>query len=120
MRPQPNTVLTGVLFLTRATSEPVGSGVGWFILASAATLALGAVIAARLSRRLTRPLTDATDATARIADGDLAVRVPEHDGSTDELDALARSINEMADSLERSAGSSASSCCRCHTTCAPR
>ena len=33
------------------------------------------------------------------------MRVPEHDaGSTDELDALARSINEMADSLERSRG----------------
>ena len=100
-----NASLTGVLFLTRNTAQPVGSGVGWFILASVATLALGAVIAARLSRRLIKPLTDATAATARIADGDLAVRVPEHHaGSTDELDALARSINEMADSLERSRG----------------
>ena len=32
----------------------------------------GALIAARLSRRLTKPLTDATAATARIADGDLS------------------------------------------------
>jgi two-component system, OmpR family, sensor kinase len=100
----PNAALTGALVLTRDTAEPVGSGVGWFILASAATLILGAVIAARLSRRLTQPLTDATAATARIADGDLAVRVPEHEGSHDELATLARSINEMADSLERSRG----------------
>ena len=100
-----NTQLMGVLFLTRNTAQPIGSGVGWFILASVITLALGALIAARLSRRLTKPLTDATAATARIADGDLSVRVPEHHaGSTDELDALARSINEMADSLERSRG----------------
>ncbi len=100
-----NTKLMGVLFLTRNTAQPLGSGVGWFILASVATLVLGAIIAARLSRRLTKPLTDATAATAHIAHGDLSVRLPEHHaGSTDELDALARSINEMADSLERSRG----------------
>jgi signal transduction histidine kinase len=100
-----NPKLQGVLFLTRDTSATLSSGVGWFVLASIATLLLGALIAARLSRRLTRPLTDATEATARIADGDLSVRVPEHhEGSTDELDALARSINGMADSLERSRG----------------
>jgi signal transduction histidine kinase len=100
-----NPQFVGVLFLTRNTAEPLGSGVGWFVLASVATLVLGAIIAARLSRRLTKPLTEATSATARIAHGDLSVRVPEHDaGSTDELDALARSINEMADSLERSRG----------------
>jgi two-component system, OmpR family, sensor kinase len=97
--------LLAVLFLTRDTTPTVGSGVGWFILASIATLLFGALIAARLSRRLTKPLSDATQATARIADGDLSVRVPEHhQGSTDELDALARSINGMADSLERSRG----------------
>ncbi len=119
--PNQNSNLFGVLFLTRDTGATLSSGVGWFILASILTLILGALIAARLSRRLTRPLTDATEATARIADGDLSVRVPEHhQGSTDELDALARSINEMADSLERSRGSSASSCCRCRTTCVPR
>jgi two-component system sensor histidine kinase BaeS len=104
-KPQPNAPYIGVLFLTRSTAPTVGSGVGWFILASIATLLLGALIAARLSRRLIKPLTDATTATARIADGDLTVRVPESDaGSTDELDKLAHSINEMADSLERSRG----------------
>jgi len=69
-------------------------------------LLVGALVAARLSRRLTKPLTDATEATARIADGDLSVRLPDHHGggSTDELDDLAKSINEMADSLARSRG----------------
>jgi two-component system, OmpR family, sensor kinase len=97
--------LVAVMFLTRDTSPTIGSGVGWFVLASIATMLLGALIAARLSRRLIKPLTEATQATARIAHGDLSVRVPEHNAaSTDELNALARSINEMADSLERSRG----------------
>jgi two-component system sensor histidine kinase BaeS len=97
--------LIGVLFLTRGTTPTIGSGVGWFILASIATLLLGALIAARLSRRIIKPLNEATAATARIAHGDLTVRVPESSaGATDELDGLARSINGMADSLERSRG----------------
>ncbi len=116
-----NANLVGVLFLTRDTSPTIGSGVGWFVLASIATLLLGALIAARLSRRLTKPLTEATQATARIADGDLAVRVPEHHaGSTDELDALARSINGWPTRSSGHADSSGSSCCRCPTTCGRR
>jgi len=103
--PNQSAKVVAVMFLTRDTTPTIGSGVGWFVLASIATLLLGALIAARLSRRLTKPLSEATAATARIAHGDLSVRVPEHDaGSADELDALARSINEMADSLERSRG----------------
>ncbi|MGZ4693328.1 MAG: sensor histidine kinase, partial [Acidimicrobiales bacterium] len=83
----------------------LGTGVRWFIIASVLVLLVGALVAARLSRRLTKPLTDATEATARIAEGDLSVRLPDHGGgSTDELDDLARSINEMADSLARSRG----------------
>jgi len=104
-QPNQSAKYVAVMFLTRDTTPTIGSGVGWFVLASIATLLLGALIAARLSRRLTKPLSEATAATARIAHGDLSVRVPEHNvGSTDELDALARSINEMADSLERSRG----------------
>jgi two-component system sensor histidine kinase BaeS len=97
--------LRPVLLFTRNVGPSIGAGVRWFILASVVTLLLGALIAARLSRRLTRPLTDATEATARIAEGDLTVRLPPHHGtSPDELDDLARSINEMADSLQRSRG----------------
>jgi signal transduction histidine kinase len=97
--------LQPVLFFTRKVGSSLGAGVRWFILASFLTVLLGAFIAARLSRRLTKPLTEATEATARIARGDLAVRLPAHHGnSPDELDDLAQSINEMADSLQRSRG----------------
>ncbi|MGZ4709967.1 MAG: sensor histidine kinase [Acidimicrobiales bacterium] len=94
-----------VLMYTRNVGPTLGTGVRWFIIASVLVLLVGALVAARLSRRLTKPLTDATEATARIAEGDLSVRLPDHGGgSTDELDDLARSINEMADSLARSRG----------------
>lgn len=95
-----------VLMYTRNVGPTLGTGVRWFILASVVVLLVGALVAARLSRRLTKPLTDATEATARIADGDLSVRLPDHHGggNTDELDDLAKSINEMADSLARSRG----------------
>ena len=68
------------------------------------TLALAAAVAGNLARRLTRPLREAQEATRRIASGDLAVRVPEDEGDGAELAGLARSINAMAESLERSRG----------------
>ena len=95
---------TLVLVLTRQ----VGTGrtvLGpWFLVAVIATLALAAAVAGNLARRLTRPLREAQEATRRIASGDLAVRVPEDEGDGAELAGLARSINAMAESLERSRG----------------
>ena len=82
--------------------------VPWFLMASGITLVLGAAVAWGLSHRITEPLREATAVTARIADGDLTSRVPEHVTSAgaprDEVDTLAHSINAMADSLERSRG----------------
>src|SRR5207302_10686328 len=60
-------------------------------------------VAANLGRRLTRPVRDTEDAARRIAAGDLAARAPQPEGD-DELAALVRSINTMAESLERSRG----------------
>jgi len=60
-------------------------------------------VAANLGRRLTKPLREAEQATRRIAAGDLAARVPTG-AEDDELAALGRSINAMAESLERSKG----------------
>jgi two-component system sensor histidine kinase BaeS len=89
-------------------SRQVGTGrpvLGpWFLVAVVATLALAAAVAGNLARRLTRPLREAQEATRRIAAGDLAVRVPEDEGDGAELAGLARSINAMAESLERSRG----------------
>ena len=63
----------------------------------------------------------ASAAAHRIADGDLATRLPATaDGTGDELDELSRSINAMAASLERARRSTSSSCCRSATTCARR
>jgi two-component system sensor histidine kinase BaeS len=76
----------------------------WFLAAVLATLALAAAVAGNLARRLTRPLREAQEATRRIASGDLAVRVPEDADDGAELAGLARSINAMAESLERSRG----------------
>ena len=66
-------------------------------------LLVGALVALRLSRRLTQPLREATLATATIAHGDLSVRLPVGgDRPNDELDELALSINAMAAELQRS------------------
>jgi two-component system sensor histidine kinase BaeS len=90
-------------------ASPISDSVQWFLLAAGVTLALGALVAAWLSRALTHPLRQATDVTKRIAEGDLSSRLPEHEikrgkGRPDEIDELAHSINTMADRLERSRG----------------
>ncbi|MEA2687213.1 MAG: two-component system, OmpR family, sensor kinase [Actinomycetota bacterium] len=95
---------TLVLVLTRqvSTGRPVLGP--WFLVAVVATLVLAALVAGNLARRLTRPLREAQDATGRIAAGDLTVRVPEDESDGAELAGLARSINAMAESLERARG----------------
>jgi signal transduction histidine kinase len=94
---------SAVLVLTESSSLDLGPTVRWFLVASAATVLLGALVAAGLSRRLTQPLREADVATQRIAAGDLSARVPVPHGE-DELADLARSINSMAGALERSKG----------------
>ena len=64
--------------------------------AGAAALA-AAVLAALWARRLARPVNRVASATARVASGDLAIRVPVE--GSDELADLARSFNEMASAL---------------------
>lgn len=74
------------------------------LLAAAAVVALAVLVAARLGRRITAPLRDAEEVTARIAAGDLAARVPEPPGTDPELAALAAAINAMAASLAAARG----------------
>ncbi|HEX7275824.1 MAG TPA: HAMP domain-containing sensor histidine kinase, partial [Acidimicrobiales bacterium] len=95
---------TVVVVLSRQVSSGRPMLGPWFLVAMVASLALAAAVAGNLARRLTRPLREAQEATRRIAAGDLAVRVPEHDADGAELAGLARSINAMAASLERSRG----------------
>jgi signal transduction histidine kinase len=87
------------VLLTRNVGN-VGPGWDYFLVAGAIALAIAALVAWLLSRRMARPLVEARDATARIAAGDLQSRVPRRAHDYSESSSLARSINEMAQSLE--------------------
>ncbi len=93
--------LTAVV-LTRRVGTASGVLGKWFFVLVGLTLLAAAAVASNLGRRLTRPLREAQVATGRIASGDLAARVPEHEADGEELAGLARSINAMAENLERS------------------
>jgi two-component system sensor histidine kinase BaeS len=85
--------------LTRQVGN-VGPSWGYFFVSGVIALVIAAVVAWQLSRRMARPLVEATEATARIAAGDLQSRVPRRDNDFSESSSLARSINEMAQRLE--------------------
>jgi signal transduction histidine kinase len=77
----------------------------FFLAAALAVCVLSAAVAVTLGRRLTRPVRDADAAARRIAAGELSTRLPEPaPGATDELADLVRSVNSMAEALERSKG----------------
>jgi signal transduction histidine kinase len=88
-----------VVVLTRDVGD-VGPGWGYFLTAGAVALLIAGLVAWQLSRRMSRPLIEARDATARIAAGELESRVPVRDHDYPESSSLARSINEMAQNLE--------------------
>ena len=92
-----------VVVLTRQANAGLGASVRYFLVAAIVTLVLGVVVAAFLGRRLTRRVRDASVATQRIAAGQLSTRVePPAADDHDELAELLRSINGMAEGLERS------------------
>ena len=92
------------VILTRASDRP-DAPVEWFLIGSGLALAVAAAVAWGLSGSLTRPLRDAHGATIRIAQGDLAARLPEPAPTADdEVADLTRSINAMAAALEQSRG----------------
>lgn len=92
-----------VVVLRREANAGLGASVRLFLLAAAATLALGVGAALLLGLRLTRPIREAAATTHQLAAGNLAARLPEPAASaTDEVADLARSINHMGATLERS------------------
>src|SRR3954447_9634804 len=94
-----------VVVITRKADPLLRPATRWFLLAALATLAIGALVAWRLGRRMTKPLRQVEEATRQIATGDLSTRLPAPDrGTDDELAALMQSINTMAEALERSRG----------------
>ena len=66
---------------------------------AAAAILISSWLTGFLSASITRPVTDLRDATRRVADGDLTVRVPV--ASADETGELARSFNAMVAGLEQ-------------------
>lgn len=89
--------------LTRQADSGLRRGFSWLLVSSGLALVVAAIVADRLSRRITAPLAQAEAATRRIAAGDLAARLPET-GADPELTSLARSINALAANLDRSRG----------------
>jgi signal transduction histidine kinase len=87
-----------LLVATRIVSPPV-TGFGWFALIAGVLLALAAGVAVWLSRRFSRPIVAAIDATDRIAHGDLDSRIPPTPLEVPELARLGDSINAMAAGL---------------------
>jgi signal transduction histidine kinase len=85
--------------LTRQVGD-VGPSWGYFVVSGAVALLVAALVAWQLSRRMSRPLVEAMEATARIAAGDFESRVPQRDHDYAESVSLVRSINEMAQTLE--------------------
>ena len=90
-----------LIVITRPIQSALGRVVAWLALAAAVSIAVIAVAATVIARRLTGPLLAAELTTRRIASGDLTVRVPISDRN-DEVGDLARSINQMAAELDRS------------------
>jgi HAMP domain-containing protein len=94
-----------VVVVARPPESDARPALGWFLVASAGTIALGFVIALWLSRGLTNRLRAAQATTHSIASGDLSARVPEPGtNDQDEVADLSRSINSMAVQLERARG----------------
>ena len=92
-----------VIVLTNEANSGLRASLQTFLLAALATLAIGVGVAVIIGRRLSKPIRDASAATAAIARGDLSTRLPEPaSGDTDELAELSRSVNAMATELQRS------------------
>jgi len=92
-----------VLVLTRSPDSILVPATKWFILAAAGTVIVALLVTVRLSRSLTEPVVQAGIVATRIADGDLAARIPpNHTKVGGEIADLVESINAMAANLERS------------------
>ncbi len=98
----PSTIVPATFWFLR-DATPVENAITTLRVALAAgalVLVLVAVVAARrVARGILSPIQGAALAAGRLGAGDLSARVPE--GGSDELGALARAFNDMAETLER-------------------
>jgi signal transduction histidine kinase len=89
------------ILLTREVGNS-GPSWGYFLAAGGAALLVAGLVAAQMSRRMTRPVVEAMEVTGRIAAGDLESRMPQRKGDYPEFASLGQSVNEMARSLQDS------------------
>ncbi|HUV16818.1 MAG TPA: ATP-binding protein [Pelolinea sp.] len=71
------------------------------LISAAVAFIIAGVAGLVISRLITRPVKNLTDASLRIANGDYAQRVPRDEIQSDELGQLALSFNQMAEKLEQ-------------------
>jgi len=99
----PTGVLTLLVALAdRGTIDLKGSAVG-LVLIVGVTVAMSALVCALLSRSITRPLRQSSDAASRIAEGDLGASVTAR--SADEVGNLADRLSAMSSRLRNMVGS---------------
>lgn len=87
------------VYLGAADDDNAPLSAGPILVAAGLVAALAIAGSVLISRRVLRPIRALTGASHRLAAGDLTGRVPV--AGRDELAALARSFNQMADSLQR-------------------
>ncbi|WP_213455016.1 sensor histidine kinase [Rhizomonospora bruguierae] len=87
-----------LLLYLGATDDPVRLATTPIVAAAVAVFLLALVGALLLSRHVVRPVAALTAASRRLGQGDLSSRVPV--SGSDEIAALGRSFNRMADSLQ--------------------
>jgi signal transduction histidine kinase len=98
--PKGNLLVEGAMMVgTSARNDSLVAGVTRAVVLAGLTAGLvGLLLALLLVRQITRPLSSLTQASSRIAEGDLSVRVPVQ--AKDELGELAVTFNQMANNLE--------------------
>lgn len=93
-----------IVVLTRQVPFAFGA-LRWLAVSGAVSVALAVLAAWLVARRITGPLRTIEGATRQIAAGDLATRVGEPpSGAGEEAVQLGRSIDAMAESLQRARG----------------
>jgi signal transduction histidine kinase len=95
--------VTLAVVVTQRAAATAGAGV-YFLVAGLCLVAVALAVAESLAARITNRVVRVQEAAGRIAQGDLAARVPDDARSYPELRELSASINAMADNLERLRG----------------
>jgi two-component system OmpR family sensor kinase len=92
-----------LLVATRRVRSPV-NGLGYFVVVALVALGAAGLLGSLLARRFAAPVLAVVAATRRIAAGELDVRVGRKRRDPPELLELARSVDAMAEALERAKG----------------